>query len=228
MATRKRNVFRVSELEDIRYRSRTDNREEGEGDEQCGGDGVLIEDISVLPTEQQHRPPLLFDFRQDRVQIVCEDEPKQTFRVKRAFVIYGIVGAIQLISTRFLLVITDCQPIEDVAGNAIYKVSRIQLLKISVTDNQDNILATGSDLWAANQKFVSAIESLIQRHDFYYSDTFDLTSTMQRSHLRANTTGHGYDQESPIRNANRNFVWNHYLAEQLIEEEEKVNKINTH
>lgn len=207
----RRNIFKVFELDDIRY---------DHEDTEHGDSGIMIEDVSVQPSES-HRPTLLFDYRHDKVQIINKGEKKPTFHVRGSFLIYGIVGAIQLISTRFLLVITESSSIGDIARNTVYKVSKIQLVKISERDNQSSIRTSANELYAANQRFINAIESLIQRHDFYYSDTIDLTSYTQRSFHEASTLDSEYHQRPQIRNANRDFVWNYYLAEQLTEE--KVN-----
>lgn len=206
---RKRNIFNVFELEDIRY-----SPEEERG---SGGSGILIEDLSICPVESR-RPMVLFDYRRDKAQIIDQGNVCTAFRVGKSFKVYGIVGAIQLISTRFLLVIAESNPIGDITGNTICKVSKIRLLKISGTESQGSAKTLGSDLDAANQRFINSIEALIQRHDFYYSDSFDLTSSTQLSFTRPNAMGNSYQREPQIKNVNRNFTWNFYLAEQLMDE----------
>ena len=213
---RKRNIFKVFELEDIRY---SPDEEKG-----CGGNGVMIEDVSICPLESR-RPMVLFDFRQDKAQVIDYFKVRPAFHISKSFLIYGIVGAIQLISTRFLLVITGSNSIGDITGNTIYKVSKIQMLKISGTESYGSSRGLGCDLDAANQRFISSIEALIQRHDFYYSDSFDLTSFTQLSFTRENALVNGHKRDPHIRNANKNFTWNFYLAEQLMEE--GVNKNQT-
>ena len=199
---KRRNVFKVFELWDIRHKK----------DESGDGCGLLIEDISILPIAER-RPALLFDFRRDEVQVMSQSEVRPAFRVKKDFLVYGIVGVIQLISARFLLVITESYPVGDIAGNDVYRVAKVQLLKVS-DSNSCNIGECENDLCVADQKFVSSIESLIQRHDFYFSDTFDLSSSAQRTFNKG--CSQAGTRVPQIKNCTREFVWNFYLAQQLV------------
>ncbi|KAF7994518.1 hypothetical protein HCN44_003990 [Aphidius gifuensis] len=120
--------------------------------------------------------------------------------------IWGIVGTIRLLLSRYFIVITDAVKIGTIAGHEIFKITSTEIIPYSKSD-----LHLSEKQIQNNTTYLEMIKSVLNTPYFHFSYTYDLSHTMQRLH---NTTPE-FLQMALHDRADSRFVWNAYLLEDL-------------
>lgn len=120
--------------------------------------------------------------------------------------IWGIVGTIRLLSSRYLIVITDAERVGTIAGHQIFKIVSTEVIPYA-----RSLLHLNEKQKQNNATYLDMMKSVLSTPHFYFSYTYDLSHTMQRLH---NTTPEFLQMPLHDR-ADPRFVWNSYLMQEL-------------
>lgn len=98
--------------------------------------------------------------------------------------IYGIVGIKHLIKGPYLIVITKASQIGSIAGEPIYSMDKADIIPFDINhDNSSFRLSSSSSSkqhdW--NEIYLSMLESQLEVPNYYFSYTYDLRHSLQRS-----------------------------------------------
>lgn len=113
--------------------------------------------------------------------------------------IHGIIGTITLIAGPYLIVITECTKIGEIAGHAVFRIDATDLIPHSRTMRHLTDEQTGF-----NSAYLSMVKSVLSTPHFYFSPSYDLSHTCQRI-ASGLASGYLFDR------ADRRFVWNESL-----------------
>jgi len=120
--------------------------------------------------------------------------------------IFGIIGTIQLVACKYLVVITKCSRAGTVNGQHIWRIDESQILPFS-----RSILHLNEEQVKENQSYVTMIEHVLNTPNLYFSYTYDLTHTLQRLH----NTMPEFLQMPLHERADERFVWNRHLIQEM-------------
>ncbi|CAF1196498.1 unnamed protein product [Rotaria sordida] len=118
----------------------------------------------------------------------------------------GIIGIINLLAGRYLIVITSKKHIGDINGQAIYKVHTTDIIPFV-----RNMSHLNEYQLKYNAKYLSMIELVLRTEAFYFSYTYDITHTFQR----LQTLSPDFHSIPFLERADERFVWNRYLLSQF-------------
>lgn len=114
----------------------------------------------------------------------------------------GLLGSINLLAGRYLLIATQRELVGFIAGHSIWKLAGSKLVpyfKSAIHINNSQL--------ADNAVYVNMIESVLATPYFYFSYSYDLTHSMQRLH----SAGPAFQNQSILARADPRFVWNSHL-----------------
>lgn len=114
----------------------------------------------------------------------------------------GLLGTINLIAGRYLIVATQREMVGYIAGHTVWR-----LVKADLIPYHKNTVHLNAEQLADNNAYVSMIEQVFSTPYHYFSYTYDLTHTLQRLHDIAPD----FWQQSLLERADQRFVWNGYL-----------------
>eukprot|EP00762_Andalucia_godoyi_P000539 ANDGO_05262.mRNA.1 Phosphoinositide phosphatase SAC1 len=113
---------------------------------------------------------------------------------------YGILGFIRFLKGYYMLVVTDRRIVGSIAGHIVYSVEQTSLIPLFDISGRKMF---GKDL---ESRYREIFQHLDLTSDFYFSYTYDLSSSLQRNMTTAETGIH-----SPVLGKNSMFVWNQFL-----------------
>lgn len=119
----------------------------------------------------------------------------------------GLLGSIQLISGKYLLIATTRELVGFLNGHAIWKLVDTKLIpyaKSTIHMNAQQI--------ADNDQYIRMIHLVLSTPYFYFSYSYDLTHSLQRLH----SAGPGFNSQSMFARADQRFVWNRYLLKNFM------------
>jgi len=115
--------------------------------------------------------------------------------IKEGKKIYGLLGFIRFLGGYYLVVITQKQRVSKICKHSIYCISGTCIYALFLPNAKDT-------------KYLDMLNSILQiGKDFYFSYTYDLTSTLQDSVIK------GIKEKN---NINTEFVWNWYLLSEFV------------
>lgn len=91
--------------------------------------------------------------------------------------IWGIVGTIRLLASRYLIVITSAERIGTIAGQQIFKIVSTEIIPYA-----RSLLHLNERQKQNNATYLEMIKNVLNTPHFYFSYTYDLSHTMQRLH----------------------------------------------
>jgi hypothetical protein len=122
-----------------------------------------------------------------------------------------IVGIIRFLSYYSLVVCTRAEAVASLGSNVVYTITAVQMIPISPPAQESNPFAslfqslnrqfTQSAVDSAEKKYAGLFQALDLTKDFYYSFSYNLTTTIQANVLRS-------ENKSTLESS---FVWNDYL-----------------
>lgn len=115
----------------------------------------------------------------------------------------GLLGSINLIAGHYLVVVTQRELIGYIAGHAIWRVAKTELIPFST-----NILHLNAEQAADNNTYIQMIEQVLATPYLYFSYSYDLTHSLQRLHDFAPDV---WRNKSLFERADPRFIWNHNL-----------------
>jgi len=157
----------------------------------------------IEPTGNSDKVLALDRLNQEIRLVASRDEiPKNAIRKP----IFGMIGTIQLIACKYLVVITKRSRAGMVNGQHIWKVDETQILPFS-----RSILHLNEEQLKENQLYVTMIEQVLNTPHLYFSYSYDLTHTLQRLH----NTMPEFLQMPLHERADERFVWNRHLIQEM-------------
>ena len=131
--------------------------------------------------------------------------------------ILGILGVIQGIDQKYLLTIEKTKYVGAIHKSNVFKILTIKLIKFH-SEGSSFDLTTKEDL-----KVDSMIKDFLKRNKLYYSDSYDLTNSIQsylklvninKSKLSKIITleSNEINKCSLFENTNKNFCWNYNIS----------------
>lgn len=154
------------------------------------------DEFYLQPVEQPNEA-LIIDRQTFVISLASDFSISQLPANATSCLIYGIIGVKHLVSSPYLLVITEATQIGHLAGKAVYRLDHARIIPF---DNVGVERAHESERrW--NQIYLSMLESVLKTPHFYFSYEYDLTNSMQRNSEQSH-----YDQR---------FLWNGHLARDL-------------
>ncbi|CAF2405929.1 unnamed protein product [Rotaria sp. Silwood2] len=164
---------------------------------------LLSDYIVIEPIVRDAKDFLVIDRTHEDIQI-HNTLPNVDGATRRS--IDGIIGIINLISGRYLIVITSKKHMGDINGQVIYKVQTTDIIPFG-----RNISHLNEYQLKYNAKYLSMIELILRTEAFYFSYTYDITHTFQR----LQTSSPDFHSVPFLERADERFVWNRYLLSQF-------------
>lgn len=118
----------------------------------------------------------------------------------------GFLGTINLLAGRYLVVATQRQLVGYIAGHAIWRLAKAELIpycRSTLHLNQDQLVD--------NNTHIAMIEQVLSTPYIYFSYSYDLTHTLQRLH----DIGPDFWSQSLVERADHRFMWNGNLLKGL-------------
>lgn len=120
---------------------------------------------------------------------------------KRVSSIAGILGIIKLRLDKYIIVITQVQPMGRLKGHMIYKVIATEFLPLRERPLHD----------PEEDTYLALLKTFIKSGPMYFSYSFDLTNTFQRQSSQI-------DSSQPLwKRADDRFFWNRFVQSDLID-----------
>ncbi|TIA91626.1 hypothetical protein E3P99_01035, partial [Wallemia hederae] len=143
----------------------------------------------------------------DRVtrDIKLVDSPKEMHQnVDSSITLYGVLGVINLSTTPFLIAISDRELAGSIDGNEIYRATDFKMFPVDRSSSLSQLLKHPID---------GVLLGLLKAHfkdgNFYFSNTYDVTSSLQRQQDNREGAMH--------QRADDRFFWNKHLQKALID-----------
>lgn len=120
----------------------------------------------------------------------------------------GLLGSINLLAGRYLIIATQRDLIGYIGGHPIWKLVKTELIPYC-----RSMLHLTNEKLADNNTYVNMVENVLATPSFYFSYSYDITHSIQRLH----DLTPDFWQQSMLQRADNRFVWNRYLLEQFKE-----------
>lgn len=118
----------------------------------------------------------------------------------------GLLGSINLLAGRYLIIVTQRDLVGYIAGHAIWKLVKAELLPYC-----RSMLHLNNEKLADNNVYLNMVENVLATPGFYFSYSYDITHSIQRLH----DISPEFWQQSLFERADHRFVWNKHLLEQF-------------
>lgn len=125
---------------------------------------------------------------------------------------YGLMGFIRFTACYYLVVVQECSQVAVLAGRSIFHIDGTTLVPISNSYKKP-------DKYSPEGRLMSTFQSLDLTKTFYFSNTYDITNTLQTNLLREKLKAVGRSDisvPSGIPDYNEMFMWNNNLLEPVL------------
>lgn len=125
---------------------------------------------------------------------------------------YGLLGFIRFTACYYLVVMTKCSQVAVLAGHCIHHIDETQLVPISNNYRKP-------DKYSVETRLISTFQSLDLSKTFYFSNTYDITNTLQTNLLREKLKAKDRTDisvPSGIYDYNELFMWNTNLLKPVL------------
>ncbi|XP_066143356.1 phosphatidylinositol-3-phosphatase SAC1 [Euwallacea fornicatus] len=118
----------------------------------------------------------------------------------------GLLGSINLLAGRYLVLLTQRDLVGYIVGHPIWKLVKAELVPYS-----RSLLHLNNEKLVDNNAYLSMVEHILATPSFYFSYSYDITHSIQRLH----DISPDFWQQSLLERADSRFVWNLHLLEQF-------------
>ena len=122
---------------------------------------------------------------------------------------WGLLGFIRFTGAYYMLLITKRSQVAMIGGHYIYQIDGTELVSLTAPSSSRFRL----DRDAEEARFVGILHNLDLSRSFYFSYSYDITRTLQRTILREQRGLHLGHANVPELQHNSMFVWNHHLLD---------------
>ena len=139
-------------------------------------------------------------------------------KLESVIVAEALLGMVTFFTgTSYLSLVTKAERVANIAGHVIMSVKGTALVPLfpeygdgDGTNHQQSI----SEMAKTEMRYVDLFNSVDLRKDFYFSYTYDLSSSLQKNFRSAHGDGDGDGDGDGYTNR---FTWNFYIAHQFLE-----------
>lgn len=116
----------------------------------------------------------------------------------------GLLGSINLLAGRYLVIATQRELVGYIGGHAIWRLAKAELLPYC-----RSMLHLSAEKQSDNNLYLGMVEQVLSTPFFYFSYSYDITHSIQRLH----DIGPDFWQQSLWERADQRFVWNGYILQ---------------
>jgi len=172
---------------------------------QCVG-----KNFAITALDDPAAPSLMINRVSGTVSIGARVAPPEQEGARPVLQLYGILGFVELLAGRYLVVITEREFVGKVRGQAVYKVMRTNILSFA-----PDLSHVPPSLRENEKRYISMLQAVLQCPFHYFSYSYDLTQSVQRT---AGLSKEGRSLPMWLR-ADERFFWNHSMVQPLLEQE---------
>ncbi|KAI8908193.1 SacI homology domain-containing protein [Powellomyces hirtus] len=132
--------------------------------------------------------------------------PASTLRQEEVVSIYGLVGIIKLNAGDHIVVINAREKVGRILGHNIYKLTGHKIIPVQRSRRHLTEQQIQDDV-----SYVVMLDTLLGAGYFYFSNTFEITNTLQRQNSSTSSSGPLWQR------ADERFFWNRYMHKRLID-----------
>jgi hypothetical protein len=118
---------------------------------------------------------------------------------------YALIGFVTLLRGEYLVFVTEAETVAYVLGHEVLRVLDVKLIPISNNTAQNT---------PAEDKYITLIKQQYANGTFYFSNSMDLTNSIQR---QADIAELQLESRFPKDRIDKRFFWNYNFAKKLIE-----------
>lgn len=122
---------------------------------------------------------------------------------------WGLLGFIRFTEAYYMCMITGKQPVAMIGGHYIYQVENTELVPLTTGQSAKYM----SNRNAEEQRFLGILHNLDLHRCFYFSNSYNVTRTLQHNVIRARQKPVTGKQNVNSGDFNDMFVWNHHLLD---------------
>lgn len=119
---------------------------------------------------------------------------------------WGLLGFVRFTGAYYMLLITKRSQVAVMGGHYIYQIDGIELVSLTVSAFRSKVEKDPEEA-----RFIGILNNLDLTRSFYFSYSYDITRTLQRNILRERQALRSGHTQSPLRDYNSMFVWNHHF-----------------
>ena len=135
-----------------------------------------------------------------------DDGNKASGGMKLKYSFWGLLGFVRFTGAYYMLLVTKRSPIASLGGHYIYQIDGTELVSLTVASSRSKV-----DKDPEEARFLGILNNLDLTRSFYFSYSYDITRTLQRNILRERHDLQLGRPQSPFRDHNPMFVWNHHF-----------------
>ena len=166
---------------------------------QCIGKNFVV---TVLDEDRPNAPSLIISRVTTDIRIGERVPPPAKEGSRPLLRIYGILGFVQLLAGRYLVVISEREYVGKVRDQAVYKIMRTNIL--SFAPDLEHVAPV---LRKQEKKFIVMLQTVLQTPFHYFSYSYDLTQSVQRIQSQSEE-----EAAKPMwLRADKRFFWNYAM-----------------
>ena len=135
-----------------------------------------------------------------------DDGNKASGGMKLRFSFWGLLGFVRFTGAYYMLLVTKKSPVAVIGGHYIYQIDATELIPLTVSSSRSKV-----DKDPEEARFIGILNNLDLTRSFYFSYSYDVTRTLQQNILLQRHALHADHAESPSKDYNSMFVWNHHF-----------------
>lgn len=173
---------------------------------------ILEIDLSVPQDRLSVLEDNVFFTRNEIMNVLSGLEEASEEGLNKKLTGYGLMGFIRFTTCYYLIVVQKCSQVAVLAGRSIFHIDGTALVPISNNYRKP-------DKYSAEARLMSTFQSLDLTKTFYFSNTYDITNTLQTNLLREKLKAVGRSDISVpngIPDYNEMFMWNNNLLEAVL------------
>ncbi|QLQ80682.1 hypothetical protein HG537_0E00350 [Torulaspora globosa] len=173
---------------------------------------ILEIDLSVPQDRLSVLEDNVFFTRSEIMKVLSGLEDASEEGLHKRLTGYGLVGFIRFTTCYYLIVVKKCSQVAVLAGRSIFHIDDTELVPISNNYKKP-------DKYSAEARLISTFQSLDLTKTFYFSNTYDITNTLQTNLIREKLKAVGRSDISVpngIPDYNEMFMWNSNLLKPVL------------
>ncbi|EED12839.1 polyphosphoinositide phosphatase Fig4 [Talaromyces stipitatus ATCC 10500] len=136
-----------------------------------------------------------------------EDGNKSSGGLKLRCSAWALLGFVRFTSAYYMLLVTKRSSVANIGGHFIYQIDGTELIPLVTTASTRVKLERNPE----EARYIGILNNLDLSRSFYFSNSYDITRTLQRNISRERQSLREDPDKPPVYDHNSMFVWNHHL-----------------
>lgn len=136
-----------------------------------------------------------------------EDGNKSSGGLRLRCSAWALLGFIRFTSAYYMLLVTKRSSVANIGGHFIYQIDGTELIPLITTASSRVKLERNPE----EARYIGILNNLDLSRSFYFSNSYDITRTLQRNISRERQSLQEGPEKPPVYDHNSMFVWNHHL-----------------